>query len=343
VNQPAKYCENCGTTLAPDSRFCEKCGTPVGPQPERAVSKKDVQPSPPPPLQNQQPPQRVILAAPKSKMKYLIGGGIAAVLILLAGIVIPYFLPHKASQNVQKQASGTTSKQPAFTKATSVGPETSPPASTVKEGTVSSQENTSGGDSQQKVFTNNGNQPQSESTTVKSNAKVPISRNNDADAAKAQLIRKQRAKRTAELQSQQASTGLVPGGRTVPVTPGKIFSIGNIDRVINGPYEATSFRTNRTYTVTLLQTYHWNDGRGAKGGTIGLRNAQGRVYGPWRVTTEGGSGARDVIWICRPNQALPAGTYTVVDSNPDTWSHNQASGGRGFVEVQGVGTRSGSR
>ena len=40
-------------------------------------------------------------------MKYLIGGGMAVVLILLAGIGIPYFLPKKAPQDILKQTSGT--------------------------------------------------------------------------------------------------------------------------------------------------------------------------------------------------------------------------------------------
>jgi uncharacterized protein (UPF0333 family) len=245
MNQPAVFCENCGAPLTPDLRFCEKCGNPVGSQPEESVTIKDFQPPQTPPLQNQKPPQRVIQAAPKSKMKYLIGGGIAAALILLAGIVIPYFLPKKASQDVQNQASGTTSTQPALTKTTSVGSKTSPAAaSTVKEGTVTTQGNTSGGDSQQKVFTNNGNQPQSESASsaitnkgkssaVKSNAKVPISRHNDADAAKAQPTRKQRAKGAAQLRSQRAPSRLIPGKRTAPVTPDRIY---NIDHVNNGPY-----------------------------------------------------------------------------------------------------------
>ncbi len=174
---------------------------------------------------------------------------------------------------------------------------------------------------------------------------VLISRRQGAEAAHAQLTRELGPERATRLRSQLASSGLAtaslsgtkaPAGTKGPGTPRKIFSVGNIDRVYNGPTAATSFRTDRAFTSTLLQTYHWNDGRGAKGGTIGLRDAQGRLFGPWRVTTQGGSGAQDVLWICHPKQVLPAGSYTVVDSNSATWSHNQASGGRGFVEVEGT-------
>ena len=161
---------------------------------------------------------------------------------------------------------------------------------------------------------------------------VLTSRRHGGTAAQAQLTQDLGAERAGQLRAQLASAGF----GSAPATATKIFSVGNIDRVYNAPTAATNFHTDRSYTLTLLQTYHWNDGRGARGGTIALRDARGRVYGPWGVTTQGGSGAQNVLWICHPDQVLPAGTYTVVDSSPDTWSHNQASGGRGFVEVQGT-------
>ncbi|MFH0968879.1 MAG: hypothetical protein V1862_14470, partial [Methanobacteriota archaeon] len=42
---------------------------------------------------------------------------------------------------------------------------------------------------------------------------------------------------------------------------------------------------------------------------------------------------KDAHWVARPNISLPAGTYSVKDSDPDTWSHNEASGFSGFVGV----------
>ena len=160
-------------------------------------------------------------------------------------------------------------------------------------------------------------------------------RHHGAEAAQTQLTRELGPDGAAQLRSQLASTGLATAA-PAPTTPSKLFSIGNIDRVYNGPTRASAFRTDRPYTLTHLQTYHWNDGRGCPGGTLALRDAKGRLYGPWPVTTQGGSGAQNVLWICHPNLVLPAGTYTVVDSSPATWSHNPASAGRGFVEIQGT-------
>ena len=70
--------------------------------------------------------------------------------------------------------------------------------------------------------------------------------------------------------------------------------------------------------------------------TIALRSASGHVYGPWRVTASGGSGAVNIIWTAQPKLEIPGGTYTVVDSSPATWSQNAESGGKGFSQVYGV-------
>jgi len=43
-----------------------------------------------------------------------------------------------------------------------------------------------------------------------------------------------------------------------------------------------------------------------------------------------------VNWIARVNRNLPAGTYTVLDSDPRTWSRNPQSGGQGFTIVRGA-------
>jgi hypothetical protein len=115
----------------------------------------------------------------------------------------------------------------------------------------------------------------------------------------------------------------------------ELFRVNNAARVYNGPSTPTVFTVNRTIVVTRVQTYHWNDGRGATGGTISLRESSGRIYGPWPVTTSDGSGVRNVYWSCQLNVHLPPGTYTVVDSDPATWSQNGESAGRGFALIEG--------
>ena len=79
------------------------------------------------------------------------------------------------------------------------------------------------------------------------------------------------------------------------------------------------------------------DGRGtARPGTIALRDASGRVYGPWQATgSPGQGGVANAMWTARPMATLPAGRYTVIDSDPSTWSQNSATHGAGITRVEG--------
>ena len=115
-----------------------------------------------------------------------------------------------------------------------------------------------------------------------------------------------------------------------------LFNSMNIYGVSNGPTSAAAFSISQPHVITSIMTYHWNDGRGTRAGTIALRDATGRTFGPWRVTGSAGQGGvPNANWSCTPNVTLPPGTYTIVDSEPATWSHNSQSGGRGMAQVKG--------
>ena len=72
---------------------------------------------------------------------------------------------------------------------------------------------------------------------------------------------------------------------------------------------------------------------GTKG--ISLMDSGGKVFGPWAVTISAGSGGANVNWEYHPSIILPAGTYTVIDPDPATWSQNDGSGNIGFIGVAG--------
>ncbi len=117
--------------------------------------------------------------------------------------------------------------------------------------------------------------------------------------------------------------------------PIKVADTGNIYGVSNGPTVPTTFSLSSTHLVTFISTYHWNSARGATPGTIGLQSSDGKVYGPWKVTTRAGQGGvPNAYWDVFPNIIVPAGTYTIIDSDPASWSQNQQSGGRGMAEVK---------
>jgi hypothetical protein len=127
------------------------------------------------------------------------------------------------------------------------------------------------------------------------------------------------------------------GGATVTTNPTviddeakptiQLFSTMNTGGVANGPTQPTMFTLARPTRIIKITTYHWNNGRGATPGTIALRSSTGQTYGPWQAAgTPGMGGVANAHWVVTPNITLPAGTYTVVDSNPATWSHNPQSG-----------------
>lgn len=115
-----------------------------------------------------------------------------------------------------------------------------------------------------------------------------------------------------------------------------ILEVTNISGVSNTPTAPTTFTIDTPYIITYLHTYHYYNNN-TPAGTIGLKSSNGTMYGPWQSEgTAGQGGGQNADWHVYTYQEIPAGTYTVVDSNPSTWSHNSGSGGRGFATVKGI-------
>lgn len=115
-----------------------------------------------------------------------------------------------------------------------------------------------------------------------------------------------------------------------------IFDNGNIYGVANNPTALTKFTVTQPHVITLITNYHWNNGRGSKVGTIALKDSSGQIYGPWKASgSNGQGGVPNAYWTVQPNVKIPAGEFTVVDSDSPTWSQNSQSGGRGFSTVKG--------
>jgi len=123
---------------------------------------------------------------------------------------------------------------------------------------------------------------------------------------------------------------------TLVATAVSIFDNTNIQAVESGA-QSPVFTITRPHLITNIWNYHWNNGSGAKPGTIGLRRNDGGGFGPWEVTASSGQGgAPNVNWECNPNLTIPAGTYTVIDSDAATWSQNAGSNRMGFSRVKGT-------
>jgi hypothetical protein len=87
-----------------------------------------------------------------------------------------------------------------------------------------------------------------------------------------------------------------------------------------------------------VKTYHYVRPNGLpSAGTISLRSSDGKLYGPWQATGSPSSdGLANAVWTASIDVELPAGIYTVIDSDPSTWSSNAASGGEGMFWISGL-------
>jgi hypothetical protein len=134
--------------------------------------------------------------------------------------------------------------------------------------------------------------------------------------------------------------GVLPVESPPPPQPGKVeemFKVANVHHVESGATVPTTFTVDSTWLVTQLRTYHWNEGQGTTPGTIGLVSIDGAIYGPWQAYGQPGMGGlENAYWAVEPNVAIGPGTYMVVDSDPDTWSQNKDTGGRGMAWGYGI-------
>ncbi len=109
-----------------------------------------------------------------------------------------------------------------------------------------------------------------------------------------------------------------------------LFINENPNAVQNNPGRKPVFTLSEPKHVSLIRTYHYNNGRGSQPGEISIVDSQGRLLGVWKAAI-----TSRYYWTVTPNAVFPAGTYTIVDSDPATWAHNSATGGAGFALVNG--------
>jgi len=115
-----------------------------------------------------------------------------------------------------------------------------------------------------------------------------------------------------------------------------VFNTLNLAEVVNGPTKDASFSISETYEITLIKTYHWNNGYGSSPIRIGLKDSNGNI-GNWEAITCIDSGeVPNTFWDIKPYITLLPGTYTITDSDPSTWSCNSESDNRGMVVVFGI-------
>jgi hypothetical protein len=106
-----------------------------------------------------------------------------------------------------------------------------------------------------------------------------------------------------------------------------IFNTENGSLVQNNPTSPVQFTLREPKIITSIRTYHYNNGAGASAGTISLVKDGKTVYSAQTSIVS------RFYWVVQPNLVFPAGTYTITDSSPATWSWNSQSGNRGLASV----------
>lgn len=110
----------------------------------------------------------------------------------------------------------------------------------------------------------------------------------------------------------------------------QIFKIGS-DLAVSNEGTNPTVTFDHDYYFTELWTYHYNNGQGTPAGGMEMVAADGTVYGPWYADLH-----NQFYWVANPNQIIPAGEYTIVDSYPLTWSQNSETQGQGMTWASGV-------
>ncbi len=145
------------------------------------------------------------------------------------------------------------------------------------------------------------------------------------------------AAKAAAVAPKKDAPGTVPEGTVMQSVdrpegePVLMWKAGNDGGIDGGGGKPPTVTQDKAYFVTEVCAYHWNNGTGAPAGEISLKATDGKVYGPWKTTLR-----NSVYWIAQPNQDIPAGTYTLIDSDPSTWAQNSGSGGTGMGWAYGI-------
>ncbi len=114
----------------------------------------------------------------------------------------------------------------------------------------------------------------------------------------------------------------------------KYWTNVNTAGVQNNPSYSPAFavESGRQLKLQAIAIYQYNYGSGATPGTISLVNSSKATIGTWNAVGR----YNNQWWDVFPDITLPAGTYYITCSSPETWSYNVSSENAGFAEVYGT-------
>lgn len=113
-----------------------------------------------------------------------------------------------------------------------------------------------------------------------------------------------------------------------------VFDSSKATPVESVPLQPTRFTLRERLSIGSIQTFHWNGGKGATPGSIALQSRDKRLFGPWKAEgLRDAQGVENAYWEVKPDLLLAPGSYTILDSDPVTWSRNPERGNIGIARV----------
>lgn len=98
------------------------------------------------------------------------------------------------------------------------------------------------------------------------------------------------------------------------------------------------FTAEQDFVLRALTTCHWNCGMGAEPESIAIydiTDGNETLLGSWDASGRGSCGVANVNWDYYPDVEFKAGhTYRFVDSDTETWSGDDGSGGTAVIELR---------
>lgn len=125
------------------------------------------------------------------------------------------------------------------------------------------------------------------------------------------------------------------GMQPLPAVPESVIvQSGAGGRVTPGVTQPTTFQFDVPTMVTQVMTYHY--GARKPPGMIAIQHEDGTLYGPWQAAGAVGQGnVPNAYWYVQPNVVFKPGCYTVIDSDPATWTHEDSTNGAGIIVIWG--------
>ena len=118
-----------------------------------------------------------------------------------------------------------------------------------------------------------------------------------------------------------------------------LLSNENYDAVSNRPPKVSLFSVKSPKTISFIQVYHWNNGRGTVApGQIQIRDWRtDKVIAACQARGAAGHlGVTNVFWRCENIRiALPVGEYYIFDTDVSTQSYNAGTNNCPMVVVKG--------